>query len=121
MEKLDLSYNQLDSVGPGVFRGLSRLRQLFLNNNRLTVLQKGSLDMLPALEVLQLATTTSLRSRTMLWLRSTAWWFWIWRETTFITSINGRNHPVNGRNPQLMGETTQLMGETPQLMEKPPS
>lgn len=51
MEKMDLSYNQLTSVGPGVFRGLSRLRQLYLNNNRLTVVQQGSLDMLPTLEV----------------------------------------------------------------------
>lgn len=52
MEKLDLSYNQLVTVGPGVFRGLSRLRQLYLQNNKLTVVQQGSLDMLPALEVL---------------------------------------------------------------------
>ncbi len=52
MEKLDLSYNQLASVGAGVFKGLSRLRQLYLNNNRLTVVQQGSLDMLPGLEVL---------------------------------------------------------------------
>nr|XP_043906712.1 insulin-like growth factor-binding protein complex acid labile subunit isoform X2 [Solea senegalensis] len=51
MEKLDLSYNQLVSFGSGVFRGLSRLRQLYLHNNRLTVVQHGSLDMLPALEV----------------------------------------------------------------------
>lgn len=52
MEKLDLSYNQLVTVGPGVFRGLSRLRQLYMQNNNLTVVQQGSLDMLPALEVL---------------------------------------------------------------------
>lgn len=51
MEKLDLSYNQLASVGSGVFKGLSRLRQLYLHNNRLTVVQQGSLDMLPGLEV----------------------------------------------------------------------
>lgn len=51
MEKLDLSYNQLVSVGSGVFRGLSRLRQLYLHNNRLNVVQQGSLDMLPGLEV----------------------------------------------------------------------
>lgn len=51
MEKLDLSYNKLVSVGPGVFRGLSRLRQLYLHNNKLTVVQHGSLDMLPGLEV----------------------------------------------------------------------
>lgn len=51
LEKLDLSYNQLVSVGPGVFRGLSRLRHLYLHNNRLTVVQQGSLDMLPGLEV----------------------------------------------------------------------
>lgn len=51
MEKLDLSYNKLVSVGPGVFRGLSRLRQLYLHNNKLTVVQQGSLDMLPGLEV----------------------------------------------------------------------
>lgn len=51
MEKLDLSYNHLVLVGPGVFKGLSRLRQLYLNNNRLSVVQQGSLDMLPALEV----------------------------------------------------------------------
>lgn len=51
MEKLDLSYNQLMLVGSGVFRGLSRLRQLYLHNNRLTVVQQGSLDMLPGLEV----------------------------------------------------------------------
>lgn len=51
MEKLDLRYNHLVSVGPGIFKGLSRLRQLYLNNNRLTVVQQGSLDMLPALEV----------------------------------------------------------------------
>lgn len=51
MEKLDLSHNQLVSVGPGVFRGLSRLRQLYLHNNRLSVVQQGSLDMLPGLEV----------------------------------------------------------------------
>uniref|UniRef100_A0A668RG62 LRRNT domain-containing protein n=1 Tax=Oreochromis aureus TaxID=47969 RepID=A0A668RG62_OREAU len=41
MEKLDLSYNKLVSVGPGVFRGLSRLRQLYLHNNKLTVVQQG--------------------------------------------------------------------------------
>lgn len=46
MEKLDLSHNQLESVGSGAFRGLSRLRQLYLHNNRLTVVQQGSLDML---------------------------------------------------------------------------
>lgn len=51
IEKLDLSYNQLALVGSGVFRGLSRLRQLYLHNNRLTVVQQGSLDMLPGLEV----------------------------------------------------------------------
>lgn len=51
MEKLDLSYNQLVTVGSGVFRGLSRLRHLYLHNNKLTVVQQGSLDMLPALEV----------------------------------------------------------------------
>lgn len=51
MEKMDLSYNQLTSIGTGVFKGLSRLRQLYLNNNRLTVVQQGSLDMLPTLEV----------------------------------------------------------------------
>lgn len=51
MEKLDLSYNQLASLGPGAFRGLSRLRQLYLHNNKLTVVQQGSLDMLPGLEV----------------------------------------------------------------------
>lgn len=51
MEKLDLSYNKLVSVGPDVFRGLSRLRQLYLHNNKLTVVQHGSLDMLPGLEV----------------------------------------------------------------------
>lgn len=51
MEKMDLSYNQLTSLGRGVFKGLSRLRQLYLNNNRLIVLQQGSLDMLPTLEV----------------------------------------------------------------------
>lgn len=51
MEKMDLSHNQLASVGPGVFKGLSRLRQLYLNNNKLTVVQRGSLDMLPTLEV----------------------------------------------------------------------
>ncbi len=51
MEKLDLSYNQLVLIGHGVFRGLSRLRQLYLHNNRLTVVQQGSLDMLPGLEV----------------------------------------------------------------------
>lgn len=51
MEKLDLSYNKLVSVGPGVFRGLSRLRQLYLHNNKLTMVQHGSLDMLPGLEV----------------------------------------------------------------------
>lgn len=51
IEKLDLSYNQLTSVGSGVFRGLSRLRQLYLHNNSLTVVQHGSLDMLPGLEV----------------------------------------------------------------------
>ncbi|XP_039978726.1 insulin-like growth factor-binding protein complex acid labile subunit isoform X2 [Xiphias gladius] len=55
MEKLDLSYNQLVSVGPGVFRGLSRLRKLYLHNNRLTVVQQGSMDMLPGLQVLQLS------------------------------------------------------------------
>uniref|UniRef100_A0AAQ5Z1Z4 Si:ch211-237i5.4 n=1 Tax=Amphiprion ocellaris TaxID=80972 RepID=A0AAQ5Z1Z4_AMPOC len=36
LEKLDLSNNQLTSIGPGVLRGLSRLRQLYLQNNRLT-------------------------------------------------------------------------------------
>uniref|UniRef100_A0A3Q2QH28 LRRNT domain-containing protein n=1 Tax=Fundulus heteroclitus TaxID=8078 RepID=A0A3Q2QH28_FUNHE len=46
-----LDFNQLVSVGPGVFRGLSRLRQLYLHNNRLTVVEQGSLDMLPGLEV----------------------------------------------------------------------
>ena len=51
LEKLDLSHNQLLVVGPGAFRGLSRLRQLYLHNNRLTVVQQGSLDMLPGLEV----------------------------------------------------------------------
>lgn len=51
MEKLDLSHNKLVSVGPGVFRGLSRLRQLYLHNNKLNVVQHGSLDMLPGLEV----------------------------------------------------------------------
>lgn len=51
IEKLDLSYNQLTLVGSGVFRGLSRLRQLYLHNNSLTVVQHGSLDMLPGLEV----------------------------------------------------------------------
>lgn len=51
MEKLDFSHNHLVSVGAGVFRGLSRLRQLYLHNNRLTVVQQGSLDMLPGLEV----------------------------------------------------------------------
>lgn len=58
MEKMDLSYNQLTSVGPGVFKGLSRLRQLYLNNNRLIVVQQGSLDMLPTLEV-RVETTVS--------------------------------------------------------------
>lgn len=38
-------------VGSGVFRGLSRLRQLYLHNNRLSVVQQGSLDLLPGLEV----------------------------------------------------------------------
>uniref|UniRef100_A0A8C2Z7R5 LRRNT domain-containing protein n=1 Tax=Cyclopterus lumpus TaxID=8103 RepID=A0A8C2Z7R5_CYCLU len=51
LEKLDLSNNQLGAVGSGVFRGLSRLRQLYLHNNRLTVVQHGSMDMLPGLEV----------------------------------------------------------------------
>lgn len=51
LEKLDLSFNQLEAVGPGVFRGLSRLRQLYMQNNRLTMVQQGSLDMLPGLEV----------------------------------------------------------------------
>uniref|UniRef100_A0A3Q3H2Q9 Si:ch211-237i5.4 n=1 Tax=Labrus bergylta TaxID=56723 RepID=A0A3Q3H2Q9_9LABR len=36
-------------------QGLSRLRQLYLHNNRLTVVQHGSLDMLPGLEMLQLS------------------------------------------------------------------
>ncbi|XP_034046572.1 slit homolog 3 protein [Thalassophryne amazonica] len=60
------SFENLDSIekrtsattsgvySPGVFRGLSRLRQLYLQNNRLTTVQQGSLDMLPGLEVLQL-------------------------------------------------------------------
>lgn len=51
LEKLDLSHNHLTSIGPGVFRGLSRLRLLYLHNNRLSVVQQGSLDMLPGLEV----------------------------------------------------------------------
>uniref|UniRef100_A0A672FX63 LRRNT domain-containing protein n=1 Tax=Salarias fasciatus TaxID=181472 RepID=A0A672FX63_SALFA len=51
LEKLDLSWNHLASAGPGLFRGLSRLRMLFLHNNRLTAVQQGSLDMLPGLEV----------------------------------------------------------------------
>lgn len=51
MEKLDLSHNQLVSVGVGVFKGLSQLRHLYLHNNRLAVVQQGSLDMLHRLEV----------------------------------------------------------------------
>ncbi|TWW69421.1 hypothetical protein D4764_18G0002270, partial [Takifugu flavidus] len=54
IEKLDLSWNQLLWVGSGVFRGLSRLRQLYLHN-RLSVVQQGSLDLLPGLEVLNLS------------------------------------------------------------------
>lgn len=50
IEKLDLSYNRLLWVGSGVFRGLSRLRQLYLHNNRLSVVQQGNLDLLPGLE-----------------------------------------------------------------------
>uniref|UniRef100_A0A3Q2YUG0 LRRNT domain-containing protein n=1 Tax=Hippocampus comes TaxID=109280 RepID=A0A3Q2YUG0_HIPCM len=46
-----LDHNRLASVGPGVFRGLSRLRQLDLHGNRLSAVLRGSLDMLPGLEV----------------------------------------------------------------------
>lgn len=60
MEKLDLSHNLLVSLGPGVFRGLSRLRQLNLHNNRMSVVQQGSLDMLPGLEVEQTLSNVSV-------------------------------------------------------------
>lgn len=42
-------------MAPGVLRGLYRLRQLDLHGNRLTTLQRGSMDMLPQLQVLLLS------------------------------------------------------------------
>lgn len=62
IEKLDLSSNQLVWVGSGVFRGLSRLRQLYLHNNRLSVVQQGSLDLLPGLEACEEKTTVCVSS-----------------------------------------------------------
>lgn len=62
VEKLDLSHNRLASVGPGVFRGLSRLRQLYLHGNRLSAVLRGSLDMLPGLEVEMRARPAGRRS-----------------------------------------------------------
>uniref|UniRef100_A0A3B4GER3 LRRNT domain-containing protein n=1 Tax=Pundamilia nyererei TaxID=303518 RepID=A0A3B4GER3_9CICH len=50
---LELGRNNLSVIGTQAFKGLglSRLRQLYLHNNKLTVVQHGSLDMLPGLEV----------------------------------------------------------------------
>lgn len=62
IEKLDLSNNRLVWVGSGVFRGLSRLRQLYLHNNRLSVVQQGSLDLLPGLEAREEMTAVCVSS-----------------------------------------------------------
>ncbi|KAF3847056.1 hypothetical protein F7725_004134 [Dissostichus mawsoni] len=139
MEKLDLSYNQLDSVGPGVFRGLSRLRQLFLNNNRLTVLQKGSLDMLRsggfAAEQQQLSDRERCSGSALQPGGSGSGGKQpsspqLMEETPQLMGkppVNGRNHPlmgetppVNGRNPQLMGENPPVNGRNPPVNGKPP-
>ncbi|CAB1341868.1 unnamed protein product [Coregonus sp. 'balchen'] len=54
LEKLDLSHNHITFLQPGVFRGLSRLRHLYLHANQLGAVRHGSLSMLPVLEALQL-------------------------------------------------------------------
>ena len=54
LEKLDLSFNEIEHLSPGSLSGISELKQLWLNNNRILHLPDGMLSNLTNLEYLWL-------------------------------------------------------------------
>lgn len=54
MLRLDLSWNLLTEVRPGMLRGLGRLRELYLERNRLTALSADTFAELTSLRKLML-------------------------------------------------------------------
>ena len=54
LEKLNLSYNQLEALPKGYFTGLNKLRELDLRNNQLSTLPEGCSNELNCLRILYL-------------------------------------------------------------------